>query len=82
VEIGQRPLTSGTHAGLHEASFEVVVPVVTPKRPSFGLRIRALVRRMLVVRCRRKIPSGQEPSAVTIRLPEPGRGYQLSASHH
>jgi hypothetical protein len=36
----------------------------------------------LVVRCRRKIPSGQEPSAVAVRLPEPERGYHLSASHY
>jgi hypothetical protein len=36
----------------------------------------------LVVRCRRKIPSGQEPSAEAVRLPEPERGYHLSASHY
>jgi hypothetical protein len=36
----------------------------------------------LVVRCRRKIRSGQEPSAVAVPLPEPRRGHQLSASHH
>jgi hypothetical protein len=36
----------------------------------------------LVVRCRRKVPSGwalQEPFA---RYQRPGRGYELSASHH
>jgi subtilisin family serine protease len=37
---------------------------------------------ILVVRCRRKIRSGQEPSAVAVPLPEPRRGHQLSASHH
>jgi hypothetical protein len=36
----------------------------------------------IVVRCRQKIPAGQEPSAAPIRLPELGRGYQPSASHH
>jgi transposase-like protein len=38
--------------------------------------------RDLVVRCRQKIPSGQEPPAEAVRLPKPERGYQLSASHH
>jgi hypothetical protein len=37
---------------------------------------------LLVVRCRRKIPFGQEPSEAAARLPEPGRGHQLLASHH
>ena len=38
----------------------------------FARSTRALVN-ALVVRCRRKIPSGQEPSAEAVRLPEPER---------
>jgi hypothetical protein len=52
------------------------------QRTGWLLTIQGFLFAALVVRCRRKIPSGQEPSAEAVRLPEPERGYHLSASHY
>ena len=65
--------------------FSLGLPLWPIPSPCWLARARPRWRRpfsLLVVRCRRKIPSGQEPSAVAVRLPEPERGYHLSASHY